>query len=135
MKKILMLMIVALAAVSVKAINVDEAYNKLTEIPGAALSDVPEYDCTKEGVDWGKVVMFIGASPATIAEVQKVLAEVTDPVVVDEKAQGNNHVVGYAAKQEDGRTRALVSVNMPGAGLVVVYAQGGDDVVSGMNIT
>lgn len=134
MKKILMLMMVALAAVSVKAINVDEAYGKLAAIPGAALSDVPEYDCTKEGMDWGKVVMFIGANQSTLAEAQKVLAEITDPEVVNEKAQGNNQVIGYAAKQEDGRTRALVSVNMPGAGLVVVYAQGGDDVVSGMNI-
>ena len=129
-----MLMMVALAAVSVKAINVDEAYGKLAAIPGAALSDVPEYDCTKEGMDWGKVVMFIGANQSTLAEAQKVLAEITDPEVVNEKAQGNNQVIGYAAKQEDGRTRALVSVNMPGAGLVVVYAQGGDDVVSGMNI-
>lgn len=129
-----MLLVVALAAVSVKAINVDEAYNKLTEIPGAALSDVPEYDCTKEGMDWGKVVMFIGASQATIAEVDKVLAEITDNVVVDEKAQGDNHVLGYAAKQKDGRTRALVSVHMPGAGVVVVYAQGNDDVISSMNI-
>ena len=127
-------MMVALAAVSVKAINVDEAYGKLAAIPGAALSDVPEYDCTKEGMDWGKVVMFIGANQSTLAEAQKVLAEITDPEVVNEKAQGNNQVIGYAAKQEDGRTRALVSVNMPGAGLVVVYAQGGDDVVSGMNI-
>jgi len=134
MKKILMLMMVAMAAVGVKAITVDEAYGKLAAIPGAALSDVPEYDCTKEGMDWGKVVMFVGASQSTIAEVENVLAEITDPEVVNEKAQGNNQVVGYAAKQEDGRTRALVSVNMPGVGVVIVYAQGDDDVVSGMNI-
>lgn len=134
MKKILMLMIVALAAVGAKAITVDEAYNKIAAIPGAALSDVPEYDCTKEGMDWGKVVMFIGASKATIAEVNKVLAEITDPEVVNTTAQGSNSVIGYGAKQADGRTRALLSVDMPGAGVVVVYAQGGDDVVSGMNI-
>lgn len=66
MKKILMLMIVALATISVKAINVDEAYTKLAAVPGAALSDVPEYDCTKEGMDWGKVVMFIGADRKSV---------------------------------------------------------------------
>lgn len=129
-----MLMVVALAAVSVKAITVDEAYNKISAIPGAALSDVPEYDCTKEGMDWGKVVMFIGASKSTLAEVNKVLSEITDPEVVNVKAQGNNNVIGYGAKQADGRTRAIVSVEMPGSGIVVVYAQGGDDVVSGMSI-
>lgn len=134
MKKILMMMIVALATVSVKAITVDEAYNKIASIDGVAISDVPEYDCTKEGMDWGKVAMFIGASQSTLDEVEKVLAEITDEVVVDQTAQGNNKVIGFAAKQEDGRTRALISVNMPNAGIVVVYAQGGDDVVSGMNI-
>ena len=134
MKKILMLMAVALVAISAKAITVDEAYSRIAAIDGAAISDVPEYDCTKEGMDWGKVVMFIGASQSTLAEVEAVLAEVTDELVVDQTAQGNNKVVGYAAKQEDGRTRAIISVNMPQAGIVVVYAQGGDDVVSGMNI-
>lgn len=134
MKKILMLMIVALATISVKAITVEEAYNQLAEVPGAALSDVPEYDCTKEGMDWGKVIMFIGAQPATLTQVESILGDITDPVVVDQMAQDNNHVVGYAAQQEDGRTRALVSVSMPGVGMVIVYAQGGDDVVSGMNI-
>lgn len=134
MKKILMLMIVAFATISVKAITVDEAYNQLAETPGAALSEVPEYDCTKEGMDWGKVVMFIRAQPATLTQVESILGDITDPVVLDQMAQDNNHVIGYAAKQEDGRTRALVSVTMPGVGIVVIYAQGGDDVVSGMNI-
>ncbi len=134
MKKILMLLVVALAAVSVKAITVDEAYEKLAAVPGAALSDVPEYDCTKEGMDWGKVVMLIGANPSTLAQADEILADITDPIVVDEAVQGNNHVKGYAAKQEDGRTRAIVCVTMPGTGMVIVYAQGGDDIVSSMSI-
>lgn len=129
-----MLMVVALAAITVKAITVGEAYDKIAAIPGAAISDVPEYDCTKEGMDWGKVVMFIGANQSTIAQVEKVMAEITDPEVVNEKAQGNNQVIGYGAEQENGRTLAIIYVNMPGVGAVVVYAQGGDDVVSSMNI-
>ncbi|MBD5246679.1 MAG: hypothetical protein HDS54_02705 [Barnesiella sp.] len=134
MKKIFMLMIVALAAVSVKAITVDEAFEKFVAIPGAAVSDVPDYDCTKEGMDWGKVVMLIGANPSTLAQADEVLADITDPIVVDEAVQGNNHVKGYAAKQEDGRTRAIICVTMPGNGMVIVYAQGGDDLVNEMNI-
>lgn len=129
-----MFLVVALAAVSVKAINVDEAYEKLAGLPGAALSDVPEYDCTKEGMDWGKVVMLIGAAPSTLAQADAILAEITDPLIINESVQGANHVKGYAAKQEDGRTRAIVCVTMPGTGMVVVYAQGGDDIVSSMNI-
>lgn len=134
MKKILMIMVMALAAVGMKAITVDEAYEQIAAIPGAAISDVPEYDCTKEGMDWGKVVMFIGANQSTVAQVEKVLAEITDPEVLNTKAQGNNQVLGYATQQENGRTRAIVYVSMPGAGSVVLYAQGGDDVVSGMKI-
>lgn len=133
MKKFLFLLVALVATVSAKAITVDEAYTKITAVPGAAISEVPEYDCTKEGMDWGKVVMFIGAQPSTIAKVTEVLAEITDPEVLNTKAQGANQVTGFAAKQEDGRTRAIVSVAMP-AGIVVLYAQGGDDVVSGMKI-
>ena len=133
MKKILFLLVALMATVSAKAITVDEAFTKISAIPGAAISEVPEYDCTKDGMDWGKVAMFIGAQPSTIAKVTEVLAEITDPEVLDTKAQGSNQVNGYAAKQEDGRTRAIVSVTMP-AGIVVLYAQGGDDVVTGMKI-
>lgn len=134
MKKILMILMVAVAAVSAKAITVDEAYGQIAAIPGAALSDVPDYDCTKEGMDWGKVVMFIGANQSTVAQIEQVLAEITDEEVINTKAQGSNQVLGYARKQDDGRTRAIVYVSMPGAGSVVLYAQGGDNVVDGMKI-
>lgn len=130
MKKFLILLIVVFATVTAKAINVDEAYNRISAIPGAALSDVPEEDCAKEKMDWGRVIMFVNTPAATLEKVNKIIATITDKKVVEENTQGN-HVEGYAAAQSDGRTRALVSVTMPGVGIVIVYAQGGDDIING----
>lgn len=135
MKKILMLMVVALTAISVKAISIDEAYTKLTKISGATLCDVPEYDRLKEGMDWGKIVMFTTASPATIAQIKQVFAEITDPMVANEKVQGMV-VSGYAAKQKNGRTRCIyctIAMSDTDVSVVAIYCQGGDDIISGMN--
>ncbi|MCM1347881.1 MAG: hypothetical protein NC338_00595 [Firmicutes bacterium] len=132
MKKILMLMIVAFAAFELNAITIGDAYNQIAAIPGATLSDVPEDDCTKEGMDWGKIVMFIGVDNSTVAQVEKTLSKITDPEVLNSKSEYGNSMIGYASRLNNGRVVALVYVDNPGAGCIVLYAQGDDNIVNDM---
>ena len=117
-----------------KAITVNEAYEQIITIPGATLTDVPKEDCVKEGMDWGKVIIFMQANNTTIAQVEKVLAEITEPEVLNINAQDSKQILGYASKQNNGRTRALIYVSMPDYRVVVFYAQGDDDIISDIKI-
>lgn len=133
MKKLILSLIAVVASMTASAITVSEAYEKLAALPGAALSDVPQHDVLKDGMDWGKIVMLLGASEDTVGQYNAILGEITDELVLDVLAQGSNKVKGYAAKQENGKTLALIGVQMPN-GCVVVYAQGNDDVIEKMNV-
>lgn len=133
MKKLILSLIAVVASITASAITVSEAYDKIAALPGAAVSDVPQHDVLKDGMDWGKVVMLLGVPSDVVGQYKAILGEITDELVLDTVAQGNNKVKGYAAKQDNGKTLAIIGVEMP-TGCVVVYAQGNDDVIEKMNV-
>lgn len=134
MKKLAVILVALAACFSTQAISISEAYERIAALPGAALSDIPEYDCLKDGMDWGHVVMLMGAAEATCNEVEQITGEITDPLAVDVMAQGTNHVLGYTSKTEEGRTQVLLVMSMSNMGIIAIWAQGGDDVISSLNI-
>ena len=127
-----MVIIAALATVAANAITLDEAYNRIKAIPEANINDVPAEDCVKEGLDWGKVVIFMGAPESSLSQVEKIVSEITDKLELEITDDNNMHVIAYSNRQENGRNRALAIVNNPGNSMVIVYAQGRDEVVSGI---
>lgn len=138
MKKILFSLFALVACVSASAITVDEAYDKLAALPGAALSEVPEYDCLKEGMDWGKVVMFMGCSQSTIASITEILAEITDESTDATVTSGKGVTATvFTRPVSEEKQRALVTSIQSNNGMnvaVVIYCEGGMDMVDDMNI-
>ena len=133
MKKLIFSLVAIVASFGAQAITVGEAFDKIADLPGVAISEVPEHDCLKDGMDWGKVAMLMGAATSATDQFNTILAEITDEMTLETVAQGNNEVKAFTAKTESGRTQALVTVTMP-QGIVAIYAQGDDDIVKDLNI-
>lgn len=142
MKKLFFAVTLMLTAVfAMRAITVDEAYAKIIALPGVAVSEMPEHDVLKDGMDWGKVAMFVMVPDATLSQVNAVLDEITDTVALDKMAvdqstgAASNPVKCFTRVDDNGRTVALMTLFMPARKTCVVqYCQGGEDIVEKLDI-
>lgn len=126
MKKIFgALLALVLVSVGSQAITVTEAFAKIEKMDGVALSEMPQYDVAKEGLDVGKVAMLLGQPAGVLDGIE---AEITDPLVVSQKIQGQDTNI-YASEPVDGVTTALSITKTP-VGPVVLFVQGKGDVIA-----
>lgn len=126
MKKMILGLAAAITAFGAQAITVNEAFDKISALPGAAVSDMPDYDVAKEGLDWGKIAMLIG-SPATAMDA--VAEEITDEKAGELEIDGHKSVIFTAPAAEEGKSLVLVITKTP-MGPVAIFAQGAGDVVA-----
>lgn len=126
MKKFILGLAAVAATFGAQAITVTEAFDKISALQGAAVSEMPDYDIAKEGLDWGKMVMLIG-SPADAMDA--IAAEITDEKVQELEIQGHKSVIYAAPAAEEGKSLALVITKTP-MGPVAMFVQGSGDVVA-----
>ncbi len=128
MKKFILSLIALIAAFGSQAITVSEAFDQIAAMPGAAVSDMPDYDVAKEGLDWGKVVILIG-KPMDATDA--IVAQITDKKVKEFEIDGHQSIAFASISEEENKALVLVVTKTP-MGPVVVLAQGGNDAVSVM---
>lgn len=142
MKKLILSLTAIIASLfGASAITVQEAYEQIIDLPGVALSEMPSHDVLKDGMDWGKVAMFIMAPQSTLNDIQAILDQITDDLALDKKAvdqstgKAVNPVKCYTQQVAPGKKIALMTVFMPARkSCIVQYCQGGDNVVEKLNI-
>lgn len=142
MKKLIFSLAALIASIfSAQAITVQEAYEQISALPGVALSDMPSHDVLKDGMDWGKVAMFIMVPESTLKSVNGILDEITDEVALDKMVvdqstgKATNPVRCFTQQVEPGKKIALMSVFMPSRkSCIIQYCQGGDNVVEKLEI-
>lgn len=129
MKKIIFACLAILAAYTSKAITVAEAFDSIAKLPGAAVSEMPDYDVAKDGLDWGKVVMLLGQPSDSV---KAIVAEIVDVETVETSIGGQPTTI-YIQAQEDGTALAL-SVTYTPAGPVAIYASGKENVSKAIGV-
>lgn len=132
MKIFLFALIALLGFTGASAITLEEAFKKISEVPGVAVSDIPQYDILKEGLDWGKAAMLMGASNATLQNINDILGEITE--AERNEVNGDNGAVAIAYKQptSDGHYHGLMVAIMSNQGInncMILLAQGGDNIM------
>lgn len=124
MKRLLVVAIVALSAVvGVMANQLDDVFVKICSLEGVEVSDIPEYDCLKEGFDSGKVAMIVGQHK--VEAVRSILAKLDDPVISEE--QNGIKVLGWQIVESENKATGLVATAQTEGQdvvMVVVLAKG-----------
>lgn len=126
MKKIALGLVALVSAFAAQAITVTEAFDQAAELPGAAVSEMPDYDVAKEGLDWGKIVMLLGQPKSVVDAIE---AEITDPLMIETEVGGQPTRV-YASGAVEGKAVVLSITNTP-MGAVLMLAQGNAEEVVG----
>lgn len=127
MKKILLSLALIASTMCASAITLTEAFDKFAAIPGVAVTEMPDYDVAKEGLDWGKVVIITGQSVNYVKPIQD---EITGEPVMETSIGGQPTVI-YGEKTDDDKSLALTMTKAP-MGVIIVFAQGSGDVVDTM---
>ena len=109
MKKLLFSAAALIAAMASQAITVSEAFDKISALPGVALSEMPNYDVAKEGLDYGKVAMLIGQPSDGVLAVKD---EITDADLVETDIEGH-HTYVYSQPAAEGKTTVLTITVTP----------------------
>lgn len=137
MKKLFIALLAMLSLASARAITVEEAFARISEIPGVALSDFPEYDCLKEGLDWGKSAMLLGSNAQTLATLAAIEGEITDEKAIDVKDASGVNATIYVRPAGGDRMVGLIIVTMQMQGqtnAVSMLCQGGENLVETLKV-
>lgn len=132
MKKFLFALAALLGFTGASAITLEEAFEKISEVPGVAVSDIPQYDILKEGLDWGKAALLMGASTATLQNINDILAEITDAERNEVNGDNGAAAITYKQPTADGHYLGLMVAIMSNQGMsncAILLAQGGDDIM------
>lgn len=119
MKKFIFSAVALIAAFAAQAITVSEAFDKIAAIPGVAISDMPQYDVAKEGLDSGKVAMLLGQSPDSVLSVKD---QITDAETYETTVEGH-HTYIYAQPAGEGKT-VVLTITVTPMGPVCMLMQG-----------
>lgn len=132
MKKFLFALVALLGFTGASAITLKEAFEKISDVPGVAVSDIPQYDVLKEGLDWGKAAMLMGANTATLQNINDILGEITDAERNEVSGDNGSTAITYIQPTSDGHYHGLVIAIMSNQGMsncMILLAQGGDNIM------
>lgn len=127
MKKIFLAIVSLMSFIGASAITMDEAFDQVAAMPGAAVSDMPKNDALKDAFEYGKVVFLMG-QPSTAADA--IVAEITDEKFGDMEIDGHSSSI-YQKKDEAGNTTVFILTRTP-MGPMVMIAKGKGDVLKNM---
>lgn len=119
MRKLIFFAIALLTSLVSQAITVEEAFKKISALPGAAVSDMPSEDVSKEGLEYGKVAILLGQNADKVIAIKD---EVSDAAFYETNVEGfKTYVISQPG--ENGTERTLF-VTLHSIGPVCVLGKG-----------
>lgn len=120
-------MVALVSTFAAGAITLDEAFDRVSQLPGAAVSDIPSNDALEGAFERGQIVMLLG-QPTDACDA--IVEEITDVDKTEMTIDGHQSTICQTTNDK-GNTVVLVLTRTP-MGPVVMIAEGNKEVVNAL---